>query len=166
MRIKLHDLPEANYPSLDVYRYHSETTFFSRAPLQGHLLYNTNTPDPNPTTETNPKQDVTHEAAPPNPPGPSHGTTSTQHGQHQPHRPAPQIRPLGDDDDGAGTCDLLLSDCATALKKTTVTDENGGGGSVFELWREWDEGDSTFVVVSSFGSCAVRVALLNGTNAM
>lgn len=59
-------------------------------------------------------------------------------------------------------CSLLVPDCEKMLTNSTFDED----GSLFELWRQWDEGNSNFAAVSSFGSCTVQVAMLNGTNAM
>ncbi|ROV95658.1 hypothetical protein VMCG_07551 [Cytospora schulzeri] len=64
-------------------------------------------------------------------------------------------------DDNAD-CDLLVSDCSQILTHSIINNEGG----LFELWREWDQGNSTFVAVSSVETCMIQVAMLNGTNSI
>lgn len=58
-------------------------------------------------------------------------------------------------------CDLWVWDCNNILTNTVIKN----GGNWFEVSRDWDAGNSTFVRVASVGSCMVQVAMLNGTNA-
>lgn len=58
-------------------------------------------------------------------------------------------------------CDLYIWDCYDLLTKSSLNNSHNW----FEVSRQWDEGDSIFVEAASMGTCIVKVAMINGTDA-